>query len=56
MIVVKAFIKRTLIETVVQLSNGCTLTKLFSAITVESKTLWSLLSIQNAFVPSGMVW
>jgi len=56
MIVVNAFIKQSVNR------NGCTAwqwlhkIKLFIAITVERKTFQSLLSIQKAYVPAGMVW
>jgi len=56
MIVVNAFIKKSVNR------DGCTAwqwvywIKLFIAITVERKTLYSLLSIQKAYVPAGMVW
>jgi len=56
MSVVNAFIKKNVNR------YGCTAwqwvcwIKLFVAITVERKTLQSLLSIQKTYVPPGMVW
>jgi len=56
MIVVNTFIKKSVNR------NGCTAwqwlpwIKLSIAIAVERKMLYSLLSIQKAYVPAGMVW
>jgi len=51
----KLLLKRVLIQMVLQLGNGFIWIKLFNAITVKRKTLWSLLSIQKTYVPTGMV-